>query len=133
MSYGDGGTYVVLADSLKAGLDALVTLGKNQPGGSGTSPPPTTGGTNPSTSPSTPPSSPATPPPQLTPALAQAANNLDAAIAAVTVAQKSGDPLAYGQALKNLDTAMRAFQAASGATGPTPKAGPTTPAPTPSS
>jgi len=31
MSYGDGGTYVVLADSLKQGLDALVQQGKQNP------------------------------------------------------------------------------------------------------
>jgi uncharacterized membrane protein (UPF0182 family) len=129
MSYGDGGTYVVLADSLKQGLDDLVTLGKNQPGAtSGTSPPPTTG--NPSTNPSTSPSTAPTTVPQLTPALSQAANNLDAAIAAVKVAQKSGDPLQYGQALKNLDTAMAAFQAASAASGAKP-AGPSAPTPTP--
>ncbi len=138
MSYGDGGTYVVLADSLKAGLDALVTLGKNSPNGSGVPPPPTTGNNYPSTphstSPSTPATTPTTPttPTQLTPALAQAVANLDAAIAAVKAAQKSGDPLAYGQALKNLDTAMVAFQNASGATTATPKVGPTTPVPTPS-
>src|SRR4029079_4819665 len=46
MSYGDGGTYVVLADSLKQGLDALVTRGKqganpNQSGNQGQ-----TGGNN---------------------------------------------------------------------------------------
>src|SRR4029434_5683598 len=42
LSYGDGGTYVVLSNSLREGLDALVAQGKAS-------------GTNPPTNPSTPP------------------------------------------------------------------------------
>jgi uncharacterized membrane protein (UPF0182 family) len=108
MSYGDGGTYVVLADSLKQGLDALVALGKNQTPTTGTSPP-TTGGAN--------------PPPALTGQLAQAAADLDKAIANVKAAQQSGDFAKYGQALQALDTAMTNFQNAQKAAGAT--AGPT--------
>jgi uncharacterized membrane protein (UPF0182 family) len=110
MSYGDGGTYVVLANSLKEGLDQLVALGKTQNPTTGTSPPASGGGT---------------PTPALTGQLAQAAADLDAAIATVKSAQQSGDFAKYGQALQALDTAMTNFQnaqkAAAGATtGPTP-------------
>jgi hypothetical protein len=109
MSYGDGGTYVVLADSLKQGLDALVALGKNQTPPTGSSPP-TTGGS--------------TTPPALTGQLAQAAADLDKAIANVKAAQQSGDFAKYGQALQALDTAMTNFQnaqkAATATAGPTP-------------
>jgi uncharacterized membrane protein (UPF0182 family) len=109
MSYGDGSTYVVLANSLKEGLDQLVALGKTTNPSSGTSPPSSTG----------------TPTPALTGQLAQAAADLDAAIANVKTAQQSGDFAKYGQALEALDTAMTNFQnaqkAATGATtGPTP-------------
>jgi uncharacterized membrane protein (UPF0182 family) len=109
MSFGDGGTYVVLSDNLKQGLDALVALGKNQAPQTGTDTPPTTG-TNPT--------------PALTGQLAQAATDLDTAIANVKAAQTSGDFAKYGQALQALDTAMTNFQnaqkAASATSGPTP-------------
>jgi uncharacterized membrane protein (UPF0182 family) len=109
MSYGDGSTYVVLANSLKEGLDQLVALGKSQTPTTGTSPPSSTG----------------TPTPALSGQLAQAAADLDAAIANVKAAQQSGDFAKYGAALQALDTAMTSFQnaqkAATGATaGPTP-------------
>jgi uncharacterized protein len=128
MSYGDGGTYVVLADSLKQGLDQLVAQGKNQAAPvTGTSPPANNGNTGTQT-----------PPPALTGQLAQAAATLDAAINNVKTAQASGDPLKYGQALKDLETAMQAFQnaqkAAGGTSAPTtgPSVAPSTPAaPTP--
>src|SRR4029453_7181085 len=82
MSFGDGGTYVVLSDSLKQGLDALVAQGKNQapstptPGNTGSTPPPST----------------ATPPPALTGQLAQAAAALDTAIKNGKTDQAAGRP-----------------------------------------
>jgi uncharacterized membrane protein (UPF0182 family) len=99
MSYGDGGTYVVLSDSLKQGLEQLVAQGKNAgapPGNSntGTTPPGNTG----------------TQPPALTGALAQAANNLNTAIENVKKAQASGNFQQYGAALQQLDAAMTAFE-----------------------
>ncbi|MFI5494769.1 UPF0182 family protein [Actinoplanes sp. NPDC051859] len=123
MSYGDGGTYVVLADNLEAGLKQLVTQGKNQP-----APP----ATNPNTG--TPPTA-GTQPPVLTGQLAQAAAALDKAIADVKAAQQSGDFAKYGQALAALDKAMTDFknvQKAAGAPAPatTP---PSAPASTPAS
>jgi uncharacterized membrane protein (UPF0182 family) len=105
MSYGDGGTYVVLANNLKEGLDKLVAQGKsNQP---------TT---------TTPPAGTETPPagsgqPVLTGQLAQAAADLDKAIADVKVAQQSGDFAKYGAALQALDVAMTNFQNAQKAAG----------------
>jgi uncharacterized membrane protein (UPF0182 family) len=120
MSYGDGGSYVVLADSLKSGLDQLVAQGKNA--STGGTPPPTGTGTN-------------NAPPTLTGPLAQAATQLDAAIAKVKAAQQSGNFAAYGQALQELDTATTNFQnalkAAGAPTTPTATATPT-PNPTPS-
>ena len=111
MSYGAGGTYVVLADSLKQGLDQLVAQGKSaQTTNPGTSPPTT--GTN--------------QPPVLTGQLAQAAADLDKAIADVKSAQQSGDFAKYGQALQALDVAMTNFQNAQKAAGVTT---PTTPGP----
>ncbi len=114
MSYGDAGTYVVLANNLKDGLNQLVAAGKQSgaPNG-GTATPPS--GTAP----------PATLPGQV----AQAAAALDTAIANVRAAQQSGDFAKYGEALKALDAAMTAFQNAQRATtGATPA---TSPAPAP--
>jgi hypothetical protein len=126
MSYGDGGTYVVLANNLKDGLDKLVAQGKNNvtptgttPGNTGTTPPPGNGQQ-----------------PVLTGQLAQAAAALDKAIADVKTAQASGDFVKYGQALQALDTAMTNFQNAQKAAGGTPTTGPaapSTPASTPPS
>jgi uncharacterized membrane protein (UPF0182 family) len=124
MSYGDGGTYVVLADSLTAGLEQLVEQGKAA--GTGTQPP--AGGT--------PPAEGDTPPPPQTGQLAQAAADVDRAIAAVKTAQQSGDFAAYGEALKNLETAMDRFQAAQRAatgTAAAPSTAPSGPASTPPS
>ncbi|PZM93427.1 MAG: hypothetical protein DIU79_10920, partial [Actinobacteria bacterium] len=56
---------------------------------------------------------------QLSPELAEAAARVQAAIAEVKAAQASGDFERYGRALKALDEAMTAFQAASGS-GPAP-------------
>jgi uncharacterized membrane protein (UPF0182 family) len=129
MSYGDGGTYVVLANNLKDGLDKLVAQGKSNapstvtPPTTGTNPPPTTGTDQ---------------PPPLTGQLAQAAAALDKAIADVKTAQASGDFVRYGQALQALDTAMTNFQNAQKAAGATagpstaPSTTPSAPAPTPS-
>ncbi len=136
VSYGDGSTYVVLADSLSAGLQELVKQGAagagNQPPATGT-PPPADGGTPP------PANNGGTPPPAATGQLAQAAADVDAAIAAVKSAQQSGDFAAYGEALTNLEAAMDRFQAAqqaapTGSTPPSaaPSAAPSAPAPTPS-
>src|SRR4029453_8483034 len=126
MSYGDGGTYVVLANNLKQGLDQLVTQGKAS--GTNTGTPPATG-TNPPTT--------GTQPPPLTGELEKAAAELDTAIANVKSAQQSGDFTKYGQALAALDTAMQKFQdaqrAANSTTAPTanPSVSPN-PSPTPS-
>jgi len=136
MSYGDGGTYVVLADSLKQGLDQLVAQGKNQPTnpGSGTNPPPPAGN-------QPPPAGNQPPPPAVTGQVAAAAAALDIAIANVKKAQLSGDLGAFGQALQQLDVAMTNFQnaqkAASASAAPTVgpsvnPSGPASPAPTPS-
>ena len=123
MSYGDGGTYVVLANNLQDGLKALVAQGKNQ-----APPPPTSPNTN-----TNPPAG--TQPPASSPQLTQASADLDKAIADVRAAQQSGDFARYGQALQALETAMTNFQnaqkAANGAA--TPSAGPSAPASTPAS
>ncbi|WP_207786210.1 UPF0182 family protein [Micromonospora globispora] len=105
LSYGDGGSYVVLANNLNDGIKQLVELGKRAGQGS-----PPTGGTNP------PPNTGANPPP-LTGALADAAGKVQSAIAEVKAAQASGDFERYGRALKALDEAMTAFQEAQAAVG----------------
>jgi uncharacterized membrane protein (UPF0182 family) len=123
MSYGDGGTYVVLANNLKDGLDKLVAQGKsnqpptNTPPANNTEPPNTGNGQQPA----------------LTGQLAQAAAALDKAIADVKTAQASGDFVRYGQALQALDTAMTNFQNAQKAAGTTPTTGPSVPPSTPPS
>ena len=126
MSYGDGSTYVVLADNLSQGLQALIAQGKAS--GTGTNPPPA-GTENP-------------PPPgtgtgtQLTGPLAAAATEVDNAITEVKAAQQSGDFARYGRALQALDQAMTKFQDAQKAAGTTPatnpSAGPSGSAPAPS-
>ncbi|MEH1054273.1 UPF0182 family protein [Micromonospora sp. CPCC 206171] len=123
LSYGDGGSYVALADNLTDGIKQLVDLGKRA--GQGTTPPP--GGTPP------PPPGGANPPP-LTGELAAAAERVQTAIVEVKAAQTSGDFERYGRALKALDEAMTAFQQAQQAAGPapTPSGSPSAPAPTPS-
>jgi uncharacterized membrane protein (UPF0182 family) len=96
MSYGDGGTYVVLAENLKQGLDELVALGKNADTGTSNNP----GQTGTTTPPST----------TLPGELAAAAADLDQKINAVRAAQQSGDFAKYGAALAALDAAMTKFQ-----------------------
>ncbi|MGK5445621.1 UPF0182 family membrane protein [Micromonospora sp. URMC 105] len=124
LSYGDGGSYVALADNLTDGIKQLVDLGKRA--GQGAPPPP--GGTPP------PPPGGADPPP-LTGELAAAAERVQTAIAEVKAAQTSGDFERYGRALKALDEAMTAFQQAqqTGRPAPAPSGSPSgSPAPTPS-
>ena len=106
LSYGDGGSYVVLANNLNDGIKQLVELGKR----AGQGAPPPTGGTNP-------PPSTGTNPPPLTGALTDAAGKVQSAIAEVKAAQASGDFERYGRALKALDQAMTAFQEAQAAVG----------------
>ncbi|MFG1915486.1 UPF0182 family protein [Micromonospora sp. NPDC048898] len=117
VSYGDGGSFVALADNINDGIKQLVEQGKKA--GQGTSPPPTTGG-NPST-PTTPTPTPSagtgTPPP--TGPLATAADRVQSAITEVRAAQTSGDFERYGRALKALDEALTAFQQAQQAANPT--------------
>jgi uncharacterized protein len=117
MSYGDGGTYVVLANNLQ---DGLVALGKQA-------------GTNPSGGTSPPPTQPTTPPANVSGQLADAAAKLETAIENVRTAQKSGNFTKYGQALQDLDQAMTNFQNAQKAagqstTGPTVTPSASTPA-----
>ncbi|RQX10642.1 hypothetical protein DDE19_31990 [Micromonospora ureilytica] len=133
LSYGDGGSFVALADNINDGIKQLVEQGKKA--GQGTSPPPTTGG-NPTTPTPTPSGSAApTPTPTGTPSpgtpppagdLAAAADRVQTAITEVRAAQTSGDFERYGRALKALDEALTAFQQAqqaAGAPGATPSAG----------
>ncbi|WP_208818031.1 UPF0182 family protein [Micromonospora terminaliae] len=109
LSYGDGGSYVVLANNLSDGIKQLVEQGKRAPGGS---PPPSTGENPPTTG--------GTAPPVLTGELAEAADKVQSAIGEVKAAQASGDFERYGRALKALDDAMTAFQQAQAAANPAP-------------
>ncbi len=105
MSYGDGGTYVVLEDNLTQGLEALAKLG--QTGGTpSTGTPGTPGPTTPGATPSTP----ATPPPPPTGDLGEAAAAVDQAIENLRAAQQAGDFVKQGEALKALDDAVTRFQ-----------------------
>ncbi|MEV4277152.1 UPF0182 family membrane protein [Actinoplanes xinjiangensis] len=124
MSYGDGGTYVVLEDNLTKGLEALAALGKAAPPPTGTpSTPttPTTPGATPTPSTSV---SPANPPPgQVTGDLAAAAAAVDRAIEDLKAAKRAGDLAKEGAALVALDEAIKRFQAlgaASASASPTP-------------
>jgi uncharacterized membrane protein (UPF0182 family) len=111
MSYGDGGSYVVLANNVADGIKQLVEQGKQAatPGA-----PPPTGGTPPGGT-----------PPALTGELAEAADRVQSAITEVRAAQTSGDFERYGRALKALDEALTAFQQAQrAAAAPTPGATP---------
>ncbi|MFE0591786.1 UPF0182 family protein [Micromonospora echinospora] len=124
LSYGDGGSYVVLANNMEEGIKQLVEQGKQAaagnppPAGEGETPPPPAAGGE-------------TPPP-LTGELAEAAQRVQTAIAEVKAAQTSGDFERYGRALKALDEAMTAFQQAQRAATPAPSApgaSPSAPAP----
>ncbi|GAB2927516.1 UPF0182 family protein [Micromonospora polyrhachis] len=119
LSYGDGGSYVVLADNMTDGIKALVEQGKKA---GATTPPPPDGGTPPPSDTNTPP---------MIGELATAAAKVQAAIAEVKAAQASGDFERYGRALKALDEAMTAFQAAQQAANPAPSGSPAAPTGTP--
>lgn len=132
LSYGDGGSFVALADNINDGIKQLVEQGKRA--GQGTSPPPTTGGNPTTPTPTATPTPTPTPSGTATPAptgeLAAAADRVQAAITEVRAAQASGDFERYGRALKALDEALTAFQQAQTANpagapngGPTPSAG----------
>ncbi|SCL39715.1 hypothetical protein GA0070624_6664 [Micromonospora rhizosphaerae] len=123
LSYGDGGSYVVLANNLTDGIKQLVEQGKRAGQGN----PPPAGGNPPNTG---------VTPPALTGALAEAAGRVQSAITEVKAAQASGDFERYGRALKALDEAMTAFQEAQAAAGapatPAPSGSPSaSPAPSP--
>ncbi|MFC7527809.1 UPF0182 family protein [Actinoplanes sp. GCM10030250] len=123
MSYGDGGTYVVLEENLTEGLKALAELGKTggtpNPGNTGTP------GTTPTTPGNTGATPPATAPPSTLPGtLAQAAADVDKAIEDLRAAQQAGDFAKQGEALKALDEAMTRFQNAQNAPGTTQPSAP---------
>ncbi|MEU7929400.1 UPF0182 family protein [Micromonospora sp. NPDC049107] len=124
LSYGDGGSFVALADNINDGIKQLVDQGKKA--GQGTSPPPTTGGNptspSPGATPSATPSATPTPGGTAPPAgdLAVAADRVQSAITEVRAAQTSGDFERYGRALKALDEALTAFQQAQQASGGAP-------------
>ncbi|MCA2213374.1 UPF0182 family protein [Wangella sp. NEAU-J3] len=131
LSYGDGGTYVVLANNLKEGLDNLVAQGKAAGANTGNNNPPA-GGNNP-------PPADNRPPPVVPGQLAQAAADVDKAIGDLKAAQRANDFVKEGQAMQALDQAMTRFQDAQRAAGatsaPTPApsgSAPPNPAPSPS-
>ncbi|WP_406105675.1 UPF0182 family protein [Micromonospora globbae] len=119
VSYGDGGSFVALANNLSDGIKQLVEQGKRA---ADNAPPPPTGGDQPP-----PPTGGDTPP--MTGELAAAADRVQSAIAEVRAAQTSGDFERYGRALKALDDAMRAFEQAQGQATPTSGTPGGTPAP----
>ncbi|WP_341717483.1 UPF0182 family protein [Micromonospora sp. FIMYZ51] len=126
LSYGDGGSFVVLADNPADGIKQLVEQGKRAAAGNpppATEEPPGDGEEPPASPPASPPTNEA---PPLTGELGVAANQVQAAITEVRAAQASGDFERYGRALKALDEALTAFQQAQQAAGGTPS----TPAPT---
>ncbi|NJC81276.1 COG1615 family transporter [Planosporangium mesophilum] len=95
------GKYVAYEDTLQGAIDSLVKQGAGQPPSSGSpTPPPTTA-----------------PPAPQTGAVAEAANRIQQAISDLRAAQQSGDFDKYGQALKALDDAVKAYQAAQQASG----------------
>ncbi len=114
------GTQVGYAPTLQAAIKVMVdktpaqgNTGNNN-GNTGTPPGNNAGGT-----------------PQLTPALQAAAAKVDAAITKLQTAQRAGDFKAQGEALAELDTAMKEFQAAATAAG-IPDATPPSPTTSPS-
>ena len=116
VSYGDGSSYVVLANNISDGIKQLVEKGKRAGTGTGTGTPlPDPGGTPPTGG---------TTEPVFTGELAQAADRVQSAIVEVKAAQASGDFERYGRALKTLDEAMTAFQRAQEAVNPSPSGSP---------
>ena len=106
VSYGDGGSYVVLANNISDGIKQLVEKGKRA-GRPAPRRPTRAAPRRPLT-----PRPVAPPQPAFTGELAQAADRVQSAIAEVKAAQTSGDFERYGRALKALDEAMTAFQRA---------------------
>lgn len=116
LSYGDGGSYVVLANSVQDGIRQLIEQG--QEGGAPTTPPDDGEegeGEEPGGTPTPPP--PTGDPGLVTPELQAAAAEVSAAIDEARAAQAAGDFQRYGEALARLDAAMTAFQAAQQAAG----------------
>jgi uncharacterized membrane protein (UPF0182 family) len=108
LSYGDGGSYVTLANTLEEGIKDLVAQGERARAGQPQTP----------TTPETP-TTPGTPnTPTMSPQLQAAATEVSAAIDAAREALEGGDFTAYGEALTRLDAAMDAFQAAQAAQPP---------------
>jgi uncharacterized membrane protein (UPF0182 family) len=95
------GKFVAYEDSLQAGIDSLIKQATGQAPPS-TLPPPVTG---------QPPTSTA-PPPSSSAAVSEAAGKIQQAINDLRAAQQSGDFDKYGQALKALEEAVKAYQAA---------------------
>ncbi|QKW16101.1 UPF0182 family protein [Verrucosispora sp. NA02020] len=132
LSYGDGGSFVVLADNPADGIRQLVEQGKRAAAGNpppaaeeppaGEEPPP--GGEEPAPTPTP------TEAPPLTGDLGVAADRVRAAITEVRDAQASGDFERYGRALKTLDEALTAFQQAQQAAGANGTAPTGSPSPT---
>ncbi|MEV0727509.1 UPF0182 family protein [Polymorphospora sp. NPDC050346] len=118
LSYGDGGSYVVLANNIKEGIEQLIEQGRQ----AGTGQPPPTGNEPPPTG---------NEPPPMTGPLAEAAAQVQTAIAEVKAAQTSGDFERYGRALAALDQAMTAFQQAQQAAGGGAPANPPPASPSP--
>ncbi|WFE23920.1 UPF0182 family protein [Solwaraspora sp. WMMD937] len=119
LSYGDGGSYVVLANSVQDGIRQLIE--QAEAGGAPTTPPEGEGegegeGEEPGGTPSPTPSTPVDPG-LVTPELQAAAAEVSAAIDEARAAQAAGDFQRYGEALARLDAAMTAFQAAQQAAG----------------
>jgi hypothetical protein len=116
------GKYVAYEDTLQAGIDSLIKQATGQA-------PPTTSPTPveqpPATGTPTPPSG----------AVADAAARIQRAIGDLRAAQQSGDFDKYGQALKALDDAVKAYQAAQQPAGggvPAGSSAPASPGPSPS-
>jgi uncharacterized membrane protein (UPF0182 family) len=99
------GEFVVDADNLQGGIQQLVTQATGQQPPTTGQPPPPTGGQTPS-------------------ALANATAQVQKAIGDLRAAQQSGDPEAWGKAVKALDDALKAWQDASKQAGASPGASP---------
>jgi uncharacterized membrane protein (UPF0182 family) len=113
LTYGDGGTFTVLANSVDAGIDAMLEKSKQIPTPPQGEQPPPPGGESPTPTPTPTPTAtapPTTAPPAQTGDLAQAADRVEAAIAEVRAAQASGDPERWGRAIVALEDAMEAFE-----------------------
>jgi uncharacterized membrane protein (UPF0182 family) len=110
----DYGDQVGYSDTLAGALNQVFGAGAGSAASdSGSSP---AGGGSPTTSPTTSPAPSSSPPPggssPANPALEKAVADLNAALAALSAAQKSGDFAGIGQAEANLQKAIREFQAA---------------------